>query len=197
MGADAGAVCSGPARSSQATSRPSASAVRSTCRVSTSIPARAASNSLALAKLTSAAVNPTRRVVAGDSEVSCRPRAPVARTASPAAGGAVVVGAFEGQRSQQRGEGLRAAAGVARRLAAGARYRRTRMVGIVRVEVLRHRLRSDAEGLATEGVLDGLEVLRGGSPRSDERIDFSRDRGYERCPPTTLTTWLAVARARR
>ena len=37
--------------------------------------ARAASNSLALAKLTSAAVNPTRRVVAGDSEVSCRPRA--------------------------------------------------------------------------------------------------------------------------
>ena len=109
----------------------------------------------------------------------------------------MVVGAVQGQRSQQRGEGLRAAAGVVRRLAAGARYRRTRMVGIVRVVVLRHRLSGEAEGLAAEGLLEGLEVLRGGPPRSDERIDFSRKRGYERCAPITLTAWLAVASARR
>ena len=71
------------------------------------------------------------------------------------------------------------------------------MVGIVRVEVLRHRLRGEAEGLVTECLLEGLEVLRGGPSRPDERIDFGRDRGYERCAPTTLTTWLAVASARR
>ena len=47
---------------------------RSTCRVSTSTPARTANNSLVLAKLTSAAVKPTMRVVAGDSEVACIPR---------------------------------------------------------------------------------------------------------------------------
>ena len=75
VGAGAGAVCSVTARSSSETSRPSASAVRSTCRVSTSTAARTINSSLALAKLTSAAVNPTIRVVAGDSEVACRPRA--------------------------------------------------------------------------------------------------------------------------
>ena len=74
---DAGAVavCSVTERSSAATARPSASAQRSTCRVSTPTPARTANNWLVLAKLTSAAVNPTIRVVAGDSEVPCRPRA--------------------------------------------------------------------------------------------------------------------------
>ncbi len=71
------------------------------------------------------------------------------------------------------------------------------MVGIVRVEVLRHRLSGEAEGLAAEGLLEGLEVLRGGPPRSDERIDFGRERGYERYAPITLTAWLAVASARR
>ena len=75
MGAGAGVVCSVTARSSAATSRPSASAQRSTCRVSTATPARTANNSLVLAKLTSAAVNPTMRVVAGDSEVACIPKA--------------------------------------------------------------------------------------------------------------------------
>ena len=71
------------------------------------------------------------------------------------------------------------------------------MVGIVRVVVLPQRLRDEAEGLAAEGLLEGLEVLRGGPPRSDERIDFDRERGYDRCAPITLTAWLAVARARR
>ena len=53
----------------------------------------------------------------------------VAGIASSAAGGAVVVGAVQDQRPQQRGEGLRAAAGVVRRLAAGARDGRIRMIG--------------------------------------------------------------------
>ena len=75
VGAGDGAVCSWTALSSRAISRPSASAQRSTCRVSTSTPARATNNSLALAKLTSAAVMPTSRVAPGDSEVSCRSRA--------------------------------------------------------------------------------------------------------------------------
>ena len=109
----------------------------------------------------------------------------------------MIVGAFQGQRPQQGGEGLRAAAGVARPPAAGARDGRIRMVGIVRIVVLRHRLCGEAEGSTTEGLLEGLEVLRGGPPRSDERIDFSRKRGYERRAPITLTAWLAVASARR
>jgi hypothetical protein len=71
------------------------------------------------------------------------------------------------------------------------------MVGIVRVAVLRQRLRGKVEGSTTQCLLEGLEVLRGGPPRSDERIDFGRERGYERCAPITLTAWLAVARARR
>ena len=71
------------------------------------------------------------------------------------------------------------------------------MVGIVRVEVLRQRQRGEAEGLATQCLLKGLEVLRGGPLGADEGIDFSRDRGYERCAPTTLATSLAVASARR
>ena len=49
----------------------------------------------------------------------------------------------------------------------------------------------------TECLLKGLEVLRVGPPRPDERIDFSRDRGYERCAPAALTTRVAVASARR
>ena len=53
-------------------------------------------------------------------------------------------------------------------------------------EVLGHRLCGEAEGSTTECLLDGLEVLRGGSPRADERIDFSRKRGYERCAPNHL-----------
>ena len=51
------------------------------------------------------------------------------------------------------------------------------MVGIVRVESLRQRLRGDAEGLVTQCLLKSLEVLRVGPPRPDERIDFSLDRG--------------------
>ena len=39
--------------------------------------------------------------------------------------------------------------------------------------------------MAAEGLLNGLEVLRGGPPRSDERSDFSRKRAYERCAPTS------------
>ena len=69
------------------------------------------------------------------------------------------------QRSQQRGEGLSPAADVACPAAAGPRDGRIRMVCIVRVEVLRHRLRGEAEDLATEGPLEGLEVLRADAPR--------------------------------
>ena len=71
------------------------------------------------------------------------------------------------------------------------------MVGIVCVESLRHRLRGDSEGLVTDCLLNRLEVLRGGPPRPDERIDFRLDRGYERCDPTAWTTRVAVASARR
>ena len=71
------------------------------------------------------------------------------------------------------------------------------MVGIVRVEALRHRLGGDSEGLVTQCLLKGLEVLRVGPLRPDERIDFGRDRGYERCAPTVLATRVAVASAQR
>ena len=48
-------------------------AVRSTCLGLTATPASSAINSLASTKLTFVAVSPTSRVVAGDSDVSCRP----------------------------------------------------------------------------------------------------------------------------
>ena len=69
------------------------------------------------------------------------------------------VGPFQRQRPEQRDEGLRAAACVARRPAAGARSGRTRMVGIVRVESLRHCLRGDSEGLG-----DGVPAQQPRSP---------------------------------
>ena len=71
------------------------------------------------------------------------------------------------------------------------------MVGIVHVEALRHHLRGDFEDLVTQCLLKSLEVLLVDPPRPDERIEFSRDRGYERWAQTTLATWLAVASARR
>jgi len=71
------------------------------------------------------------------------------------------------------------------------------VVGIVRVEVLCQRQRGEAESLATQWLLQGLEVLRVGPLGTEEGIDFSRNRGCERCAPTTLATSLTVARARR
>ena len=71
------------------------------------------------------------------------------------------------------------------------------MVGMVLVQSPGHRRGGDSEGLATECLLEGLEILRVGPPRPDERIDFSLDRGYERCAPTASTTRVAVASARR
>ena len=109
----------------------------------------------------------------------------------------MVVGPCQRQRPEQREEGLRAAPCVARRPSAGTRSGRTRMVGIVRVEVLCQRQSGEAESLATQCLLQGLEVPRVGPLGTDAGIDFSRDRGYERCAPTTLATALAVASARR
>ena len=57
-------------RSSRAISRPSASAVRSTCLGSTGMPASSPISSLLSAKLTIAAARPTMRVVAGERDVS-------------------------------------------------------------------------------------------------------------------------------
>ncbi len=109
----------------------------------------------------------------------------------------MVVGPFQRQRPEQRDEGLRAAAGKARPSAAGASHGRIRRVGIVRVEVLRQRLRGEIEDSTTQGLLKGLEVLRGGPPWSEQRSNFSRKRGYERGAETVFTAWLAVASARR
>ena len=83
------------------------------------------------------------------------------------------------------------------RSAAGARDGRIRTVGIVRVEVLRQRLRGQVEGSTTHCLLEGLEVLRVTSPWSDQRSNFSRQRGYERGAEIVFTAWLAVASARR
>lgn len=62
-------------RSSCAISRPSASAVRSTCFGSTGMPASSAISPLLSAKLTMAAARPTMRVTAGESEVPSIPSA--------------------------------------------------------------------------------------------------------------------------
>ena len=109
----------------------------------------------------------------------------------------MVVGPFQRQRPEQRGEGLWAAAGVARLSAASARDGRIRWVGIVRVEVLCQRLRGKSEGSTTQCLLDGLEVPRATPPWSEQRSNFSRKRGYERGAEIVFTAWLAVASARR
>lgn len=71
------------------------------------------------------------------------------------------------------------------------------MVGIVRVEVLRQPLRGKVEGSTTQGLLDGLEVLRVDPPGSEQRSNFSRKRGYDCGAEIVFTAWLAVASARR
>ena len=45
-----------------------------------------------------------------------------------------------------------------------------------------HRRGDDSEGLATECLLEGLEILRGGPPGPDERIDFSLDAATNAAP---------------
>lgn len=109
----------------------------------------------------------------------------------------MVVGPFQRQRPEQRGEGLGAAAGVARPPAAGARDGRIRRVGIVPVEELRKRLRGKVEGSTTQGLLEGLEVRRVTPPWSEQRSNFSRKRGYERGVESVFAASLAVASARR
>ena len=74
VGAGLGTV-SATARSSAATSRPRASAQRSTCLVSTRTAASSHNRSLAAAKLKSEAASPTIRSTPGDSDVACIPRA--------------------------------------------------------------------------------------------------------------------------
>ena len=119
---------------------------------------------------------------AGRQRRGVQAQRPVARTDACAAGVAVVVGAFQCQRPQHRGERLGPAAGVARRLSAGARCRRTRMVGMVLVQSPCHRRGGDSEGLATECLdaawwgcsrqresRDGHRYARGCCPRSSRR----------------------------
>ena len=74
VGAGLGTV-SATSRSSAATSRPRASAARSTCLVSTRTAASPHNRSLAAAKLKSDAASPTIRSTPGDSDVACKPNA--------------------------------------------------------------------------------------------------------------------------
>ena len=82
---------------------------------------------------------------------------PVARADACAAGAAVVVGVFECQRRQDGRERRGAAAGVARRLPAGARYGRARVGGASRIQPARHGPGGCLESSAARGVLEGLE----------------------------------------
>ena len=134
---------------------------------------------------------------AGRQRRGVHTQGPVARTHTHTAGVAMVVGPFQGQQPEQRGEGLGATAGVARLSAAATRDGRIRRVGIVRVEELRQRLRGKVEGSTTQGLLDGLEVPRATPPWSEQRSNFSRKRGYERGVESVFAASLAVASARR
>ena len=69
------------------------------------------------------------------------------------------------------------------------------MVGMVRVESPRHHQGGEGEGLATDCLLEGLEILRVRLPRFYERFDFGLERGCERCSAAAFTTRAAVARA--
>ena len=167
--------------------RPRAPALRRRARpalISTRTPASSPNSTLASAKLTPAAASRTIRVVAGDSEMSCRAQCPVARTHVGAAGVAmVVVGAFDRHWPQHGRQRLRAAAGVARRLSAGARRGWAPVVGPVLVQPALHGTGGDAERFAVGGPLDGLEVQRVGRTRRAYERRRTRLRVSDRTGP--------------
>ena len=78
------------------------------------------------------------------------------------------------------------------------------MAGMVRVESPRHHQGGEGEGLATDRLFEGFEILRVRLPRFYERFDFGLYRGCyyrgcyrgcERCSAAAFTTRAAVARA--
>ncbi len=128
---------------------------------------------------------------AGRQRRGVHTQGPVARTHPRTADVAMVVGPFQRQRPEQRDEGLRAAAGKARPSAPQATVESEGSASAcASASAARSRTRP-------QGLLKGLEVLRGGPPWSEQRSNFSRKRGYERGAETVFTAWLAVASARR
>ena len=83
----------------------------------------------------------------------------------------MIVGAFEGERPQHRLEAFRAAASVARRLAARAWPMRWALIREVSVEPLLEHPRGHLQGVLPQGSLQGCQLpLRGAAY---ERLDLA------------------------
>ena len=120
---------------------------------------------------------------------------PVARTPPRPAGVAVVPGPFQTQGAERAREGLPAAAGTARRTAAGAGRCRTGVVASVRVQPALRQPRGDRERFAAHRLLDGLRIAAArarGCQGADFRVDFRADFGCERFPESPFLTASAV-----
>ena len=177
----AGARCGGPARSrsSAAIFSPKASAVRSTCWVPTRTPAKSSSRPLACSKLTRAAAAPVMRVTPGDRIGVRHAQGAVAREEALAASGTVIVGSFQSELAHAGHEGLGAAPGVARWLAAGAWQEGAGAVASVGVEALLDGLCRHFQRALAEAGLQRLEVDRVGAAGSYETGEFGFDGGGE------------------
>ena len=103
----------------------------------------------------------------------------VAREEALPAGGAVVVGALQGQAAQDRLEGLGAAPGVARRLPARARPGRAGVIAAVGVEAEFDGARRQFQRALPQAGLQGLEVDRVRGAGSYETGELGFDGGGE------------------
>ena len=113
-----------------------------------------------------------RRVVQAQRQVS--------RIQARPAGGAVVIGAFERHRPEHGRERLLIAAGIAGRLAAGARYRWPLVVRSVRVPPALCPPGGGPEHQAAAAMLKGFEVHAVGPAEIQQRVEFGADRDRER-----------------
>ena len=103
----------------------------------------------------------------------------VAREEALAASATVIVGALQSELAHAGHEGLAAAPGVARRLAAGARQEGAGAVAAVGVEALLHSVRRHFQRALAEAGLQRLEVDRVGVAGSYEAGEFGFDGGGE------------------
>ena len=104
----------------------------------------------------------------------------VPRTEAAFTCAAVVVGAFQAQRSQDALEGLTTPVAIARHLPACASNCGPTVVGVIRVEPLFDRTGRNTQRFPPRGSLDGLQIPVVYGSRANKPLDFRQDLGFER-----------------
>jgi hypothetical protein len=99
----------------------------------------------------------------------------IAWAESMAAGGAVIVGSFQPQRSQNRFDGLASTIHIARLRTAGAIPPSPGVVGPVCVQMSFQGARGQAQGATSGGGFPGFEIDLSGGRSPDQMLDFLPD----------------------